>query len=44
MMGRVVITEEYHNGSINIGKLNNAAYIIRCVNEKEVRTQKIVVL
>ena len=25
MMGRVVITEEYHNGSINIGELNNAA-------------------
>ncbi len=44
MMGRVVMTEEYHNGSINIGKLNNAAYIVRCVNEKEVRTQKIVVL
>ena len=44
MMGRVVMTEEYHNGSINIGELNNAAFIVRCVNEKEVRTQKIVVL
>ena len=44
MMGRVVMTEENHNGSINISELNNAAYIVRCVNEKEVRTQKIVVL
>ena len=44
MMGRVVMTEENHNGSINISELNNAAYIVRCVNENEVRTQKIVVL
>ena len=44
MMGRVIMTEENHNGSINISELNNAAYIVRCVNENEVRTQKIVVL
>ncbi|MBQ8760549.1 MAG: T9SS type A sorting domain-containing protein [Bacteroidales bacterium] len=44
LMGRVVMTEENHSGSINIGELKNAAYIVRCVNEKEVRTQKIVVL
>lgn len=44
MMGRVVMTEESHNGSINISSLKNAAYIVRCVSEDEVKTQKIVVL
>lgn len=44
MMGRVVMKEENHDGTINIGELNNATYIVRCVNENEVKTQKIVVL
>ncbi len=44
MMGRIVMTEESHNGSINICSLKNAAYIVRCVSEDEVKTQKIVVL
>ena len=44
MMGRIVMTEEIHNGIINIGKLNGAAYIVRCINENEVKTQKIIVL
>ncbi len=44
MMGRIVMTEECHNGSINISSLKNTAYIVRCLNENEVKTQKIVVL
>ncbi|MBQ4548473.1 MAG: T9SS type A sorting domain-containing protein [Bacteroidales bacterium] len=44
MMGRVVMTEENHNGRINIGGLDNAAYVIRCINENGVKVQKIVVL
>lgn len=44
IMGRVIMTEESHNGTINISGLDNATYIVRCVNENEVRTQKIVVL
>lgn len=44
MMGRVVLAEENRNGSINISSLNSAAYIVRCVNENEVKTQKIVIL
>ena len=43
MMGRVVMTEEYHNGSINIGDLDNAAYLIRCINENGVNVQKLVI-
>ena len=43
MMGRVVMTEEYHNGSINIGDLDNAAYLIRCINENGVNVQKVVI-
>lgn len=44
MMGRTVITEENHDGIINICGLNKATYIVRCVNENEIKTQKIVVL
>ena len=44
MMGRVVMTEENHNGRINIGGLDNAAYVIRCITENGVKVQKIVVL
>lgn len=44
MMGRIIMTEENHNGVLSISNLNSAAYIVRCVNENEVKTQKIVVL
>ena len=44
MMGRVVMTEDNHNGRINISGLDNAAYVIRCINENGVKVQKIVVL
>ena len=44
IMGRVVIAEENHNGIINISSLKDAAYIVRCVSENDVKTQKIVVL
>jgi hypothetical protein len=44
MMGRTVITEENHDGIINICGLKKSTYIVRCVNENEVKTQKIVVL
>lgn len=44
VMGRVIITEENHDGMIDISSLNSAAYIVRCVNNNEVKTQKIVVL
>ena len=44
MMGRVVMTEENHNGRINIGGLDNAVYVIRCITENGVKVQKIVVL
>ncbi len=44
MMGRVVIAEENHDGIINVSSLEDATYIVRCVNENEVKTQKIVIL
>ena len=44
MMGRTVITEENHDEIINICGLKKSTYIVRCVNENEVKTQKIVVL
>ena len=44
IMGRVVIEEENHNGIINVSFLEDAAYIVRCVNENEVKSQKIVIL
>ncbi len=44
MMGRTVITEENHDGIINICGLKKSTYIVHCVNENEVKTQKIVVL
>ena len=44
MMGRVVIAVDNHGGIINISNLKDATYIVRCVNENEVKTQKIVVL
>lgn len=43
MMGRVVMTNDNHNGRINISGLDNAAYLIRCINENGVKVQKIVV-
>ena len=44
IMGRVVIAEENHDGIINVSSLEDATYIVRCVNENEVKTQKIVIL
>ena len=44
IMGRVVIEEENHDGIINVSSLEDATYIVRCVNENEVKTQKIVIL
>ena len=44
MLGRIVVEKEKHDGVININCLRNAAYIVRCVNKNEVKTQKIIVL
>ena len=44
MMGRVVIAVDNHGGTIDISNLKDATYIVRCVNENEVKTQKIVLL
>ena len=44
VMGRIVMTEESHNGMIDISGLESAAYVVRCLNKNEVKTQKIVVL
>ena len=44
MMGRVVYTSEVEsaNNRINVSGFNNAAYIIRVINEEGVKVQKII--
>ncbi len=42
VMGRIVLSKEINgNDRINIGKLNKAAYIVRCIENNNVKTQKI---
>ncbi|MBR4156108.1 MAG: T9SS type A sorting domain-containing protein [Bacteroidales bacterium] len=43
MMGRVVYNNEVENSRINISNFNKASYIVRNINEKEVKVQKIVI-
>lgn len=44
IMGRTVYNGEAHeNCRINVENLNNATYIIRCVNDENIKTQKIVI-
>ena len=43
MMGRVVYSNEMNNGRINVSDFNNAAYVVRVVNEEGVKTQKVVI-
>lgn len=44
VMGRVVISKEVNgNDRINVNNLNKSAYIVRCVNNANVQTQKIVI-
>ncbi len=42
MMGRVVLSEENAMAHINVSGLKNSAYIVRCVNDDEVKIQKII--
>lgn len=42
MMGRVVLSEENGMAHINVSGLKNSAYIVRCVNDDEVKIQKII--
>ncbi len=42
ILGRVVISEEVHGQTVNVGGLNTGAYIVRLTGES-VKTQKIVV-
>ena len=42
VLGRVVISEEVHGQTVNVGGLNTGAYIVRLTGES-VKTQKIVV-
>lgn len=42
MMGRVVLSEENGMAHINVSDLKNSAYIVRCVNDDEVKIQKII--
>ena len=46
MMGRVVYSNDVEgsNSVINVGNLNKATYIVRNINENQVRIQKIVIL
>lgn len=46
MMGRVIYSNDVqgNNNVINISDLNKAAYIVRNINENQVRIQKIVIL
>lgn len=45
MMGRVVYSNEHSNGNdrISVSEFDNAAYIVRVVNEEGVKVQKVVV-
>ena len=45
MLGRVVYSNEHSNGSnrINVSEFNNAAYVVRVVNEEGVKSQKVVI-
>jgi hypothetical protein len=42
MMGRVVLSEENGLSHINVSGLKNSAYIVRCVNDDEVKIQKMI--
>ena len=45
MMGRILYCNEINgNERINLGHLDKAAYIVRCVKGEEIKTQKIVFL
>ena len=46
VLGRVVYQSEHSNdiNRINVENLDNATYVLRCVNGSEVKTQKIVIL
>ena len=45
MLGRVVYSNEHSNGSnrISVSEFNNAAYVVRVVNEEGVKSQKVVI-
>ena len=45
MLGRVVYSNEHANGDnrINVAEFNDAAYVVRVVNEEGVKTQKVVI-
>ncbi len=45
MLGRVVYSNEHSNGSnrISVAEFNNAAYVVRVVNEEGVKSQKVVI-
>ncbi len=45
MLGRIIYSNEHANGDnrIDVSKFNNATYMIRCINDETVRTQKIVI-
>ena len=45
MLGRVVYYNEHANGNnrINVAEFNDAAYVVRVVNEEGVKTQKVVI-
>ena len=45
MLGRVVYSNEHANGNnrISVSEFNNAAYVVRVVNEEGVKSQKVVI-
>ena len=45
MLGRVVYSNEHANGNnrISVSEFNNAAYVVRVINEEGVKTQKVVI-
>ena len=45
MLGRVVYSNEHSNGNnrISVSEFNNAAYVVRVVNEEGVKSQKVVI-
>ena len=45
MLGRVVYSNEHANGNnrISVSEFNNAAYVVRVVNEEGVKVQKVVI-
>ena len=45
MLGRVVYSNEHSNGDnrISVSEFNNAAYVVRVINEEGVKTQKVVI-